>query len=163
MTGRSVRYPKRAPKGAPRVAKSTAAEKAWQAKVMQEARGFGWKVWHFHDSRREVTDKTTGASYIIGDKDAAGFPDLHMAHPRLGIIYAELKTDATESKPNDDQLEALRSIAAGVTASVAGEVVPPGAARILVHVWRPRDLATHVLPALRGSRELPRFYGFEVV
>lgn len=144
------------------MARSTAAEKVWQAKVMGEARRFGWHVWHFHDSRREVTDKTTGQSTIIGDSDAAGFPDLHMVHPRLGIIYAELKTDQPSSQPSADQLAALRNISAAVAGMVMGETVPPGAGRVLVHLWRPADLAPYVLPALRGSRELPRFYGFEM-
>lgn len=157
-----VKHSKRPRKDAPRVARSTAAEKAWQAKVMAEARTFGWHVWHFHDSRREVTDKATGQSTIIGDADALGFPDLNMAHPKLGIIYAELKTDAPSSQASPDQLLSLQRLAAAVTASVMGETVQPGAGRILVHLWRPADLAPYVLPALRGSRALPRFYGFEM-
>lgn len=157
-----VQYGKRPRKAAPRVAKSTAAEKVWQAEVQRLATQYGWAWWHFHDSRREVKDRATGQSTIIGDKDAKGFPDLHMVHPRFGIIYAELKTDATSSKPDEDQIKALRNIAAGITASVMGETAVAGGGRIIAHLWRPADLAPYVLPALRGSRDVPRFYGFDL-
>lgn len=144
------------------MAKSTATEKAWQTHVTGLADQFGWTWWHFHDSRRQITDQATGQKRMIGDAAAAGFPDLVLAHPRYGVAFVELKTDQTESKVRPDQLQALRSLAAGTAAVVLGETASPGAGRIVVHVWRPRDLALYVLPVLQGRSEVPRFYGFEV-
>lgn len=156
-----LQHGKRPAKGAPRVAKSDATEKAWQAQVLDLARQHGWSAWHFHDSRREVVDRPTGRRFIIGDGDAKGFPDLVLAHPRWGLAFVELKTDKTDSKVSDDQLVALRAITSGVAAVVLGETAAAGAGRIIVHVWRPRDLAPVVLPALNGRRDVPRVYGFE--
>lgn len=149
------------PRG-PRVAKSNATEKAWQAEIKRLALSYGWAYWHFHDSRREVHDEKTGQNYIIGDNDAKSFPDTVLAHPRYGLAFVELKTDQTASKVRPDQLAALRALAGGTAAVVLGETVKPGGGRIVVHVWRPRDLAVYVLPVLQGRSEVPRFYGFEV-
>lgn len=154
-----LEHGKRPRKGAPRVAKSDATEKAWQAQVLDAARSLGWTAWHFHDSRRQV--ERDGQKFLVGDNDAKGFPDLVLAHPRWGIAFVELKTDKTDSKVRPDQLVALRAIAAGIAASVLGETAAAGAGRLIVHVWRPRDLAPVVLPALNGRRDVPRVYGFE--
>lgn len=150
------------PRGA-RVAKSTVTEKAWQAEIKRLSLMHGWAYWHFHDSRREVHDKSTGRNFIIGDDDAKSFPDTVLAHPRWGLAFVELKTDQTASKVRPDQAEALRAIAAGTAAVVLGDTASGGSGRIVVHVWRPRDMAVMVLPVLQGRSEVPRFYGFEVV
>lgn len=146
------------PRG-PRVARSTASERAWQTEVMRLARLAGWKVWHFHDSRRQVVDTATGQRSIIGDGDAKGFPDLVLAHPRWGLAFVEAKTDQTSSKATDDQIEALEALAAAMAAVVLGDTAAPGG-RIVVHLWRPRDLATVVMPVLQGRRDVPRVYGW---
>lgn len=157
-----LRHGKRPAKGAPLVARSAASEKQWAAQVAGLAAQYGWKRCHFHDSRREVRDRQTGERRIIGDKAAKGFPDEHLVHPRFGIVYAELKTDATDSKPDEDQLAWLSAIARGISAVTLGEVAPAGVGRIVVHVWRPRDLAAIVIPTLSGRRDVPRVYGFEL-
>ena len=60
-------------------------EADFQAAVIELARLCGWRVAHFHDSRRQVGGK------LVGDKDAAGFPDLVMV--RLGeLLFVELKS-----------------------------------------------------------------------
>lgn len=149
------------PSGA-RVAKSDASEtKDWQPQVMGLAVQYGWRVAHFHDSRRQVT--RGGATFMVGDEDARGWPDLSMAHHRYGLAFVELKTDQTASKPTKAQLAWLRALAAGTHAAFEGDTVRADTGKVIVHVWRPRDLATIVLPVLQGRpRDVPRFYGFEV-
>ena len=49
-----LEHGKRPRKGAPRVAKSDATEKAWQAQVLDAARSLGWTAWHFHDSQAHL-------------------------------------------------------------------------------------------------------------
>jgi hypothetical protein len=149
-----------------RVAKSDAVEKKWQAQVLGTARSNRWRAWHFHDARREVTDRRTQQRRIIGDGDAKDFPDLVLVHPRFGIGFVELKTDQTASKATPGQLQALTEIAGAAAAVAMGERLPPGGGRIFVHLWRPRDLATVVLPVLQGragpyDEGIPRFYGWD--
>lgn len=67
------------------------SEKAFQSAVLELAERRGWKTAHFHDSRREVT-RPGGKRLVIGDKAAAGFPDLVMVRERR-MILAELKTE----------------------------------------------------------------------
>jgi len=51
--------------------------------VMREAQAREWLAYHTHDSRRSP----------------AGFPDLVLAHPEKGTIYAELKMPGEYPKP----------------------------------------------------------------
>lgn len=67
------------------------SERAFQTSVLDLAQRLGWKTAHFHDSRREVT-RPSGKRLVIGDKAAAGFPDLVMIRDRR-MIFAELKTE----------------------------------------------------------------------
>lgn len=96
------------------------SEKQFQAAVMELARMLGWRVGHIHDSRREVTRKD-GGRLVIGDKDAAGLPDLLMVRGDR-VIAAELKSE--KGKPTREQgewLVALRRAGVGVA------------------LWRPSD------------------------
>lgn len=62
-------------------------EAQFQAAVIEYARIHGWRVAHFHDSRRQVGGR------LVGDVDAAGYPDLTLV--RGGVaIFAELKAEA---------------------------------------------------------------------
>ena len=61
-------------------------ERDFQATVIEYARACGWKVAHFHDSRRQVGGK------FVGDSDAAGFPDLVMVRDKA-ILFVELKSE----------------------------------------------------------------------
>jgi len=55
--------------------------------VIEAAKLLGWRVAHFHDSRRDV-----GGGVLVGDRDAAGFPDLVMVkYERL--LFVELKSE----------------------------------------------------------------------
>lgn len=78
------------------------------AAVRQLARLSGWLTYHTHDSRRSE----------------AGFPDLTLVNIRQGrIIFAELKTAAGRTTPQQDEWLAALAAAGCETA-----------------LWRPADL-----------------------
>lgn len=92
------------------------SESSLQKAVIELARLLGWKVAHFHDSRRQVRP-----GVFVGDKDAAGFPDLVLVR-RNRLVVAELKAEKGRLAPAQTTwLAAL--LEAGVD----------------VHVWRPED------------------------
>lgn len=101
--------------GAPGAPMREQTEAQFQAVVMDVARFNGWRVFHVHDSRREVRP-----GFLVGDRDAKGFPDLVLLRERL--IVRELKTDT--GRLRSEQAEWLRRFhLAGVDAAV----------------WRPKD------------------------
>ena len=64
------------------------SEKDFTRAVLDFARSRGWVVAHFSDSRRQVKP-----GVFVGDKDAAGFPDIVLCHPETGRLkIRELKT-----------------------------------------------------------------------
>lgn len=128
------------------------SEREFEKALRSDAQRLGWAWWHHHDSRRQVRTRGGGGA-VIGDKAAAGFPDYVFAHSRHGIVFAELKTNATKSKLRPDQERSLDAL----SAAVAG-AAPRG---VLVHVWRPRDLDDVITPVLNGTWTGPRFYGFD--
>lgn len=106
-------------------------ERQWQSWVIDLARAYGWKVWHFSDSRRQIRP-----GVFVGDRDAAGFPDLVLAHPRGGLLFRELKREG--QNPTPVQVESMAILrAAGCD----------------VAVWRPSDEAAveRRLSAVRGT------------
>jgi hypothetical protein len=90
------------------------SEEEFQRAVMAYARAHGWAVWHFHDSRRQAGKR------FVGDRDAAGFPDLVLARER--IVYAELKGAAGRLTARQEHALTLLAVAGGE-----------------VYVWRPAD------------------------
>lgn len=110
-------------------------EREWQKQVVELARGYGWQVFHVGDSRRQVK-----GGKMVGDRQIAGFPDLTLVHPARGFVFAELK--AEKGKLTAKQVETLDLMAA---ASV------PCANKVKVHVWRPADLDSLVVPVLSGK------------
>jgi VRR-NUC domain len=96
------------------------SEASFQRAVIDYARASGWKVAHWHDSRREVVRKD-GTRLTIGDKDAAGVPDLLLV--RAGrMICAELKSEKGRvSKAQEEWLDALSAVG------------------VEVYVWRPSE------------------------
>ena len=86
------------------------SERDFQASIVDLARLCGWRVVHFHDSRREVGD-----GVLVGDSDAKGWPDLTLIRDR--ILYREVKTERGRvTKSQDRMLVAL--LAAGGDAKV---------------------------------------------
>lgn len=71
----------------PKIPSSKLSEKVFTKSILNLARMLGWRTAHFHDSRRQVKP-----GVFVGDRDAAGFPDLVLVRPPR-IIFAELKTD----------------------------------------------------------------------
>lgn len=74
----------------------------------------GWKVAHFHDSRRQVKP-----GVFVGDKDAKGFPDLVLARkiPRPDVIAWEVKKQTGVVSPEQEEWIELLA-ATGMTACV---------------------------------------------
>lgn len=98
------------------------SEAAFQASVIELAEMLRWRVHHHHDSRRQAGGK------LVGDKQAAGFPDLVLAR-RGRLIFAELKAEKGLVKPEQEAwLDELRATREQV-----------GYANVDVFVWRPCD------------------------
>lgn len=87
------------------------SEKDFQKQVVELARLYGWKVAHFHDSRRQVKP-----GVFVGDKDAAGFPDLVLVRPPE-LVFLELKRELGKTTPAQDEWLADLS-ACGLEATV---------------------------------------------
>jgi hypothetical protein len=101
-------------------------EAQWQSQVVQLAQTFGWLVQHTRPAK--VGDKWM--TPITGD---VGFPDLVLAHPQRGVLFAELKTARGRlSEPQRDWARVLRA----------------GGAEC--HLWRPDDLLA-VMKRLKGN------------
>ena len=91
-------------------------EKDFQKQVIQLAELLGWVVYHFSDSRRQVSP-----GVFVGDSGAAGFPDLVLVRDR--VVFAELKGDGGRLRPKQvDTIDSLRE------------------AEAEVYVWFPDDL-----------------------
>lgn len=63
------------------------SERSFQSQVIDLAKQAGWSVAHWHDSRRQVRP-----GVHVGDKDAAGFPDLVICRPPE-LMVVELKAE----------------------------------------------------------------------
>jgi hypothetical protein len=94
------------------------SESAFQRAVLDYARKSKWRCCHFSDSRRQVRP-----GVFVGDKDAAGFPDIVAIRER--VIFIELKAARGRIRPA--QLEWL------------GALEEAGAE---VYCWRPADWPT---------------------
>lgn len=92
-------------------------EAEFQSAVIEAARFNGWRV---HHTRTVQIRPGVWATPLQGD---AGFPDLVLAHPDRGVIFAELKSARGRLSPEQDRW--IRTlVACGAEA----------------HVWRPTDM-----------------------
>lgn len=89
-------------------------EREFQAQVLALAHFYRWRSAHWHDSRRQVRP-----GVHVGDKDAAGFPDIVLARPPE-LLIIELKAEKGRLSPA--QREWLQLL------EMCG---------VEVHVWRP--------------------------
>lgn len=103
-------------------------EKQLQTRIIQLARQTGWRVAHFHDSRRQVAP-----GKWVGDTDARGFPDLILCRPPE-LLALELKREL--GKTTDEQRQWLNDLRrSGVETHV---VRPSSEADIIARLARPR-------------------------
>ena len=79
-------------------------ESDFQAAVIELAEAQGWKVVHFHDSRRWVPDKRhVGGGKWVGDAQAKGWVDLVLL--RGGdALFIELKTEKGRVGPEQSEM-----------------------------------------------------------
>lgn len=111
-------------------------ETPFQAEIVKLARLFGWRVMHVNDSRREVVDRRRGISFLVGDEDAKGWPDLVLAHPRWHVVAVrELKTNKGRVDPKQREWVELLT-ACGIDAAI----------------WRPRHWDELIVPFLTTRR-----------
>lgn len=73
------------------------SEKAFQKRIMDLARMYGWRVAHFHDSRRQVRP-----GVFVGDADAKGYPDLTLVRPPE-LIFIEVKAELGKTTPEQEE------------------------------------------------------------
>lgn len=129
---------------------SGVTEKEWQNdSVIPMARAGGWEVHHTSDSRREVR-RRDGTALLVGDAQAAGYPDLTLVHRDHGVIVAELKKQKRwKWKPGQrDWLDTIAAVAAAQRdwALTAAALLPDDALdalgplpRVYAAFWRPLD------------------------
>jgi len=96
------------------------SERAFQTSVLELAERLHWRTAHFHSTMRQVRKKD-GSYRFVGDKAAAGFPDLVMVR-RERLVIAELKREKT--RPTQAQTEWLSAL-----------METPAE----VYLWHPRD------------------------
>jgi hypothetical protein len=77
-------------------------EREFQSSVIDFARACGWRVFHVHDSRRQVAP-----GRFVGDRDAAGFPDLVLVREGR-LLFAELKSP--EGRLSQSQRQWLQAL-----------------------------------------------------
>lgn len=62
-----------------------------QQAITDIATMYGWKYAHFADSRKAV--KRGNRTFLVGDDQAAGYPDLTLVHRRFGAVWIEVKRE----------------------------------------------------------------------
>jgi hypothetical protein len=104
-------------------------ESEFQSAVIEAAHWHGWIV---HHTRAVQLRPGVWATPLQGD---SGFPDLVLAHPDRGVIFAELKS--ARGRLSSEQDRWIRTlVACGAEA----------------YVWRPTDMVT-ILNRLSRSKQ----------
>lgn len=91
-------------------------EAEFQAKIMDAAAWLGWRRFH------PRTVQTVRGYHLTAYQGESGFPDLVLAHPQRGVLFAELKTD--KGRPTVHQM-------------MWRDVLERAGAEY--HLWRPKD------------------------
>lgn len=105
------------------------SEAEFQSQVIEIARMYGWKVSHFRPAQIRPG---RWATPIQGD---AGFPDLVLAHPTRGVLFAELKKE--KGRLSAGQVAWIRTLIAGGAEA---------------YVWYPSDLPEITSRLSRSTR-----------
>jgi len=91
------------------------SEKVYQGQITELAERYGWEWRHFKDSRKAV--KSGNKTFLVGDPEAKGWPDLVLIRvPELLII--EVKKELGKTTPEQDHWLGLLD-ACGVETMVA--------------------------------------------
>lgn len=112
------------------------SERIFQAQVMQIAASYGWRVAHFRPSQ------TKDGRWLTAMSGDAGYPDLTLAHPTKGVLFAELKT--SRGRTSLDQELWLKFLQTGASVGTA------------VALWRPADLDNIARLLFEGVHRSPR-------
>lgn len=120
-------------------------ERQFQRSVTALATATGWAWWHVSDSRRSAGGR------VVGDATVAGLPDLLMAHPSRGIVFAELKRQ--DGKVRDSQRRAFDVLAPAARCATLTDC------KVRVHLWRPSDYDDVIRPLLATGKG-PITHGF---
>src|SRR3990167_7329550 len=73
---------------------ATAPERDVDDAIRQTAAAFGYLAFHVKDARKEIVNKRTGVSELVGDKDSKDFPDWLLVHPETGVaLLIECKSE----------------------------------------------------------------------
>lgn len=91
-------------------------EKAFQHAVEHLAHVYGWRLFHAKPSQ------LPNGRWVTAQTGNTGFPDLVLAHPVKGLIFAELKTQRGRVSP-------AQRIWLNTLEATGAEC----------HVWRPQD------------------------
>jgi len=103
------------------------SEKQLQSRMLAMSRLYGWRVAHFHDSRRQVKP-----GMFVGDVAAKGFPDMALVHADFGFACLELKKEL--GRLTEDQRGWLDDLS---SAGISAMVVRPSL-EVLVCSWLSR-------------------------
>lgn len=82
------------------------SERAYQDLIVEAAHLFGWRAAHFRAAINARGHRMTPVAY-----DGEGYPDLTLLHPRLGVVWWEVK-DA-RGQPSPAQRAWLEHLTAG--------------------------------------------------
>jgi len=75
------------------------SEKDFQRQITDLAEMYGWEWRHFKDSRKAVV--RGGKTFLVGDDDAKGWPDLVLVRPPE-LVIIEVKKELGKTSPEQD-------------------------------------------------------------
>lgn len=104
------------------------SEAQLQSSIIELARWLGWRVAHFRTVAVKRGDRVRYETPV--QADGKGFPDLVLAHPKRGVIFAELKSETGRLEPEQDVWIAVLQDAGAHVA-----------------VWKPRDYLSGAVEA----------------
>ena len=113
--------PIRGRKGLPKVPSDAVSEAEFQRKVIKTAKLYGWLVQHTRPSQ------VGNGTWVTAIQGHIGFPDLVLAHPFHGVVFAELKKNS--GVLSAEQKQWLRTLTEGTA----------GLDKVFACVWRPVD------------------------
>lgn len=105
------------------------SETAFQHQVEHLAHVFGWRLFHAKPAQ------LPNGRWVTNQSGDAGFPDLVLAHPSRGVIFAELKTQLGRITPGQRAWLNVLEAAGAET-----------------YIWRPSDFDDIKNRLMRGQK-----------